>query len=225
MAINSVSCFWEAVRNYCDSQKIMYVSIESGGTFLFSVWSPWFCNQIAFRISRQSGAHLIHGSYRSRPDRALPVALPMSGAVEQFRDVFLVTDFQPLRIVFLIRVAASLAFWRVLVLLTLLGIYALYLSIRPKLIINCCILIDEHIQKLGERSLSDFNHCQLILLVESQAEDGWPSAEFVLLRVSSLLFFRPNELWIELRLAYVTKNAIMRTFNSKTLVSPVKRIA
>ena len=67
-------------------------------------------------------------------DRALQVALAVSSADEESCDVVVVTDLRPLLIVFLKRLAADVAFARVLLLLPLLGTHPLHWPIRPELL-------------------------------------------------------------------------------------------
>ena len=67
---------------------------------------------------------------------ALQVTLAVSGAKEEFRDLVVVTDLWPIRIVFLERVAADVAFRLVLILRPLLGTHAFHRSIRPELLCN-----------------------------------------------------------------------------------------
>ena len=112
----------------------------------------------------------------------------MSSAEKESRDVVVVTNLRPLRIVLLKRVAADKALRSVLILLSLLGIYALYRSSRPELLHNRRLPLDEYIQKLGEFILTDFRHRQLIVSAKSRTENGRRSAHFVLLRVCSLLY-------------------------------------
>ena len=87
----------------------------------------------------------------------------MSGADEESRDVVVVTDLQPCRIVILERVALDLALRRVLKLFPLLSTHALYWWIRPELLHDRNLPLDERFQELGMRILSDFHHRQLIV--------------------------------------------------------------
>ena len=120
-------------------------------------------------------------------DRALQVSLAVSGAKEKSREVVEVTDFRPLWIVLLERVTADVALCPVLILFSLLGTHALNRAIRPELLHDRRLPLDEHVQEPGERILTDLRHDQLIVLAESRAEDGRRGAHFMLLKVSSLL--------------------------------------
>ena len=111
----------------------------------------------------------------------------MSGTDEETRDVVMVTDLRPLRVVLFETVAADVALRRVLVRLSLLSTHTLHRSIRPELLHNRRLPLDEYIQELGERILSDFRHRQLIVSAKSRAENNRRGAHFVLLGVSSLL--------------------------------------
>ena len=127
-------------------------------------------------------------------DRELQVALAVSSADEEFCDVVVVTDLRPLRIVFLKRLAADVAFNRVLILLPLLGTHPLHRQIRPELLHDRRLLLDENVQELGKRILSDLHHRQLILVAESRAEDDSCGAHFVLLGVNCLLYLTTERL-------------------------------
>ena len=67
-------------------------------------------------------------------DRALQVAPAVSSANEESCDVVVVTDLLPLWIVLLKRLAADVAFGRVLILHPLLGTHALNRPISPELL-------------------------------------------------------------------------------------------
>ena len=127
-------------------------------------------------------------------DWALQVALPVSSADEESCDVVVVTDLRPLRIVLLKCLAANVAFGHVFILLPLLGTHPLYRSIRPKLLHDRRLPLDENVQELVERILFDLRHRQLIVIAESKAEDSCCGAHFVLLRVSCLLYLATKRL-------------------------------
>ena len=82
----------------------------------------------------------------------------MSSADEESCDVVVVTNFRPLWIVFLKRMSADVAFSRVFILLPLLGTHPLYRPIRPELLHDRRLTLDENVQELGERILSDLHH-------------------------------------------------------------------
>ena len=75
-------------------------------------------------------------------DRALQVALAVSSAEKTSCDVVVVTDLRPLRIVFLKRLAADIAFACVFILHPLLGTHPLHWLIRPELLHNRRLPLD-----------------------------------------------------------------------------------
>ena len=119
--------------------------------------------------------------------RALQVALAVSGADEESRDVVVVTDLRPLWIVFLERVAANVTLSRIVIFFLFLTTNAVHWSICPKLLDDRRLPLDEYVQELGERILADLRHRQLIVSAESRAENGGRGAHFVLWGVSCLL--------------------------------------
>ena len=70
----------------------------------------------------------------SKTDRALQVALTVSGAEKEFSDVIVITDLRHFRIVLFVRVAANLAMRRVFVFRPLLGVHSFHRSINLKLL-------------------------------------------------------------------------------------------
>ena len=113
--------------------------------------------------------------------------MAVSGADEEFSDVIMVSDFRPRQIVLFERVVADVALCRVLVFLPLLYAHSLHRSIGSELLKDRRFPLDEDVQELGQRILSDLHHRQLIVSTESRAENFCCGAHFVLLSVSCLI--------------------------------------
>ena len=91
-------------------------------------------------------------------DQALQVAHAVSGAKENSCNVVMVTHLRLCRIILFEHVATAVAHCRVLILLPLLGTNALNRLICPELLHNCCLPLNEHVKKIGQRILFNFHH-------------------------------------------------------------------
>ena len=91
----------------------------------------------------------------------------MSRAEKVPRYVVVITDLRFPRIVFFERVAADVALRRIIKLFSILGTRALHRTIRPKLLYDYRLPLNEHVQKLGERIFPDLPHSQLVVLLKS----------------------------------------------------------
>ena len=127
-------------------------------------------------------------------DRSLQVALPVSSADEESSDMIMVSDLRPFRIIRCERVAANVALRRVFVFLPFLRAHTIQSSIGSELLEDRRFLLDEDVQELGQRILSDLHHCQLIVLTESRAGNYCCRAHFVLLGVRCLIFLTTERL-------------------------------
>ena len=150
-------------------------------------FAVWFLAELVDDLVPVVSTEVVEEEWDAATDRALQVALAVSGADNESSDVVVVTDFRPPRIVHLERVAADIALRCLVILFTLLGTYSFHWSICPELLHDRRLLLDEHVQNLGERILSQLYHSQLIVFTESRAEDGGRGTHFVLLGVSFLL--------------------------------------
>ena len=145
-----------------------------------------------------------------KTDRALQVALAVGNAAEESCDVVVVPNLRPLWIVHLKRLAADVAFGRVVKILSLFGTHPLLRPIRPKLLHDRRLLLDENVQELGERILSDRHNRQLIIIAESRAEDGRCGAHFVKLGLGCLLCLSINQLVNGLKVRIDTNGAMVQ---------------
>ena len=169
--------------------KILFNVLTNHLDFAVRSLSVFVDNQV-----RVISTKVVEDDRNLETDRALQVALAVGGAKEESRNVVVVTDLRPLRIVFLERVAADVALPRDLRLYSFLSTHALYRSILSELLHDRRVPLDEHVQELGERIFSDLYHRQLIVLSKKRAEDGDRSAHIVLLGVGCMLFLGTERL-------------------------------
>ena len=123
----------------------------------------------------------------------------------------MVSDLRALRIVLIERVEANIARRCVLVFLLHLNAHSFYQSNSSELLEDCRFPLDDDVQELGQRILSDLHQRQLIVLTETRAENCCSGTHFVLLGVNCLICLATeliedrHEIWIDDKRRYGTE--------------------